>query len=63
MLVALTGTATTKFTDMIEHVFGVPEESLYQVEPTKGEEEEEDLPSDVFTTKGDAELEWEPREA
>ena len=63
MLVALTGTATTKFTDMMEHVFGVPEESLYQVEPTEGEEEEEDLPSDVFTTKGDAELEGEPGEA
>ena len=60
---ALTGTATTKFTDMMEHVFGVPEESLYQVEPTEGEEEDEDLPSDVFTTKGDAELEGEPGEA
>ena len=52
------GTATTKFTDIMETVFGIPEESLYQAEPTEGEEEE-NLPSDVFTTKGDAELEGE----
>ena len=58
ILVALTGTATTKFTDIMETVFGVPEESLYQAEPTEGEEEE-NLPPDVFTTKGDAELEGE----
>ena len=44
----------------MEHVFGVPEESLYQAEPTEGEEEDEDLPPDVFTTKGDAEIEGEP---
>ena len=44
MLVTLTGTATTKFMDMMETVFGVPEESLYQAEPTEGEAEEEDLP-------------------
>ena len=51
MLVALTGTATTKFTEMMEGVFGVPEENLYQAEPTKAEEEE-NLPTDVFTTNG-----------
>ena len=62
MLVALTGTATTKFTDMMEHVFGVPEESLYQAEPTEGEEEDEDLPPHIYTTKGDAEKEEEPGE-
>ena len=54
MLVALTGTATTKFTEMMEGVFSVPEESLYQAKPTKAEEEE-NLPPDVFTTKGAAE--------
>ena len=54
MLVALTGTATTKFTEMMEGVFGIPEESLYQAKPTKAEEEE-NLPSDVFVTKGAAE--------
>ena len=52
MLVALTGTATTKFTDVMEHVFGVPEESLYQAEPTEGEEEDEDLPPDVLDNQG-----------
>ena len=54
MLVALTGTATTKFTEMMESMFGVPDESLYQAEPTKVEEEGY-LPPEMFTTKGAAE--------
>ena len=40
MKTALAGTATTKFIDVMEAVFGVDEEEAPELEPTPGDEEE-----------------------
>ena len=58
MKTALAGTATTKFTDMMEAVFGVDEneEEIPEIKPTP-EEEEEDIPESMYITKAEAERE------
>ena len=55
---ALAGTATTKFTDMMEAVFGIDEdeEEIPEITPT-APEAEEDLPESMFTTLEEAEPE------
>ena len=54
MKTALAGTATTKFTDMMEAVFGIDEndEDIPEVTPTAPEEEEE-VPESMYATLGE----------
>ena len=58
MKTALAGTATTKFTDMMEAVFGINEneEEIPEIKPTPVEEEE-DIPESMYMTKAEAEKE------
>ena len=57
--VALAGTATSKFTDVIEAVFGVDEEMAPELEEEEVDEAEEDLPMEGIIKKG-AEAAAEP---
>ena len=52
---ALAGTATTKFTDMMEAVFGIDEneEDIPEITPTAPEEDEE-VPESMYATLGEA---------
>ena len=50
--VSLAGTATSKFTDVMEAVFGVDEESAPVLEEEEVEEAEEDLPPEGVVEKG-----------
>ena len=52
MKTALARTATTKFTDMMEAVFGIDEneEEIPEIKPTP-EEEEEVIPESMFVTR------------
>ena len=58
MKTALAWTATTKFTDMMEAVFGTDEneEEIPEIKPTPAEEEE-DIPQSMFITKAEADQE------
>ena len=56
MKTALAGTATTKFIDVMEAVFGVDEEEAPELEPTPVDDEEEYIPPEMMTTKGEAEM-------
>ena len=50
---ALIGTATSKFTDIMEAVFGIDEEAVSILEE-EGDEPDDDVPAEVITTKGEA---------
>ena len=49
---ALAGTATSKFTDVMEAVFGVEEEFAPELEEEEPDEAEEEVPAEGVTTKG-----------
>ena len=48
---ALAGTATSKLTDVLEAVFGVPEEFTPEMEEEEPDEVEEDLPAEGAVPK------------
>ena len=50
--VSLAGTATSKFTDVMEVVFGVNEEMAPELEAEEADEAEEDLPAEGIVEKG-----------
>ena len=50
--VSLAGTATSKFTDVMEAVFGVDEEMAPELEEEEADEAEEDLPAEGIVKKG-----------
>ena len=50
MKCALAGTATTKFTDILEAVFGIDEEEVPDLE--EEEDEPDTVPEEGLTTKG-----------
>ena len=50
--VSLAGTATSKFTDVLEAVFGVDEEMAPELEKEEPDEAEEDLPAEGVVEKG-----------
>ena len=50
--VSLAGTATSKFTDVLEAVFGVDEEMAPELETEEPDEAEEDLPAEGIVEKG-----------
>ena len=50
--VSLAGTATSKFTDVMEAVFGVDEEMAPELEAEEADEAEEDLPAEGIIEKG-----------
>ena len=50
--VSLAGTATSKFTDVMEAVFGVDEEIAPELEEEEADEAEEDLPMEGVIEKG-----------
>ena len=49
---ALAGTATSKFTDIMEAVFGVDEESAPELEEEEPDEAEGETPTEGVVTKG-----------
>ena len=59
MKAALTGTATTKFLNVMEAAFGEEEnkEDIPDIVPTE-EDQPEHLPSDVMTTKEEVDIEF-----
>ena len=50
--VSLAGTATSKFTDVMEAVFGVDEEMAPELEEEEADEAKEDLPAEGIVEKG-----------
>ena len=50
--VSLAGTATSRFTDVMEAVFGVDEEMAPELEAEEADEAEEDLPAEGIVEKG-----------
>ena len=49
--VSFAGTATSKFTDVMEAVFGVDEEIAPELEEEEADEAEEDLPAEGVVKK------------